>query len=99
MRESFNVPEDDQFMTITEHEAANFRYSPTYFDIARSDDLVYIRITANNTRTLEQKKALYRRITERLGDSPGVRPEDVFVNLVEVAKENWSFGHGLAQYA
>ena len=99
MRETFNVPEDDQFMTITEHEAANFRYSPTYFDIARSDDLVYIQITANNTRTLEQKKALYRRITERLGESPGVRPEDVFVNLVEVAKENWSFGHGLAQYA
>ena len=99
MRETFNVPEDDQFMTITEHEAANFRYSPTYFDVARSDGLVYIQITANNTRTLEQKKALYRRITERLGESPGVRPEDVFVNLVEVAKENWSFGHGLAQYA
>ena len=98
MRETFNVPEDDQFMTITEHEAANFRYSPTYFDIARSDDLVYIQITANNTRTLEQKKALYRRITERLGESPGVRPEDVFVNLVEVAKENWSFGNGIAQY-
>lgn len=99
MRETFNVPEDDQFMTMSEHEASNFRYSPTYMDVARSDDLVYIQITVNNTRSLEQKKALFQRIAQRLGDDPGLRPEDVFVNLVEVAKENWSFGHGLAQYA
>jgi len=99
MRETFNVPEDDQFMTITEHEADNFRYSPTYLGVARSDDVVFIQITANNTRGLEQKKALYQRLTQLLGESPGVRPEDVFVNIVEVAKENWSFGHGLAQYA
>ncbi len=99
MRETFNVPEDDQFMTITEHDVANFRYSASYLDIARSDDLVLIQIAANNTRTVEQKKALFRRIAELLGKSPGIRPEDVFVNLVEVAKENWSFGQGLAQYA
>ncbi len=99
MRETFNVPEDDQFMTITEHDAANFRYGAFYLDVARSDDLVLIQIAANNTRTVEQKKALFRRIAELLGKSPGIRPEDVFVNLVEVAKENWSFGHGLAQYA
>jgi len=99
LRETFNVPEDDQFMALTEHDAANFRFGTWYGDIARSDDVVFIQITANNTRNLEQKKALYRRITELLGESPGVRPEDVFVNLVEVAKENWSFGNGLAQYA
>ncbi|MFN9472260.1 tautomerase family protein [Acidovorax sp.] len=99
MRETFNVPEDDEFMVITEHDAANFRHSPTYMGVARSDDLVFIQITANNTRTLEQKKALYQRVTQLLGENPGVRPEDVFISLVEVAKENWSFGHGLAQYA
>lgn len=99
LRETFNVPEDDQFMVMTEHEAANFRYGATYLDIARSDDLVFIQITANNTRTLEQKKALFRRIAELLGEYPGLRPEDVFVNLVEVLKENWSLGGGLAQYA
>ena len=71
----------------------------SYLGIARSDDLVLIQITVSNTRTLEQKKALFRRIAELLGESPGIRPEDVFVNLVEVVKENWSFGHGLAQYA
>lgn len=99
MRETFNVPEDDQFMTITEHEAANFRYSPSYLGVARSDDTVFIQITASNTRNLEQKKALFQRIAQLLGESPGLRSEDVFVNIVEVAKENWSFGHGLAQYA
>lgn len=99
MRETFSVPEDDQFMSITEHDAANFRYGASYLGIARSDDLVLIQITANNTRTMEQKKALFHRIAELLGESPGLRPEDVFVNLVEVAKENWSLGHGLAQYA
>ena len=73
LRETFNVPEDDQFMTITEHEAANFRYGATYMNIARSDDLVFIQITANNTRGLDQKKALFRRITALLGESPGLR--------------------------
>lgn len=99
MRETFSVPEDDQFMALTEHDAANFRYGASYLGIARSDELVFIQITANDTRSVEQKKALFRRIAELLGESPGIRPEDVFVNLVEVAKENWSLGNGLAQYA
>jgi 4-oxalocrotonate tautomerase len=98
MRETLNVPEDDQFMSITEHDAANFRYGNAY-GVVRSADVVYIQITVFNTRTLEQKKALFRRIAELLGESPGIRPEDVFVNVLEAAKENWSVGHGLAQFA
>ena len=98
MREALDVPEDDQFMTITEHEPANFRYGAA-FGVARSDDLVYIQITVFDTRTADQKKALFRRIAALLGESPGIRPEDVFVNLLEAAKENWSVGHGLAQFA
>src|SRR2546427_12054079 len=90
MRETFNVPEDDQFMTITEHDGDNFRYSASYLGVARSDDLVLVQLTVSNTRSLEQKKALFSRIAELLVESPGLRPEDVFVNLVEVDKENWS---------
>ena len=97
--EIFNVPEDDMFMVVTEHDADNFFYDKHYLDIQRSDDLVLIQITANNTRTVEQKKALYKRIAEHLAQSPGVRPEDVLVNLVDVPKENWSFGNGIGQYA
>ncbi|QDI80043.1 tautomerase family protein [Methylorubrum populi] len=99
LREAFDVPEDDQFMIITEHDAASFRYGKSYLGIARTDDLVFIQITANNTRSVEQKKVLFRRVAELLGEAPGLRSEDVFVNLVEVTKENWSFGNGLAQYA
>jgi 4-oxalocrotonate tautomerase len=98
IREALDVPEDDQFMTITEHDAANFRYGAA-FGVARSDDLVYIRITVFNTRTAEQKKALFGRIAALLGESPGIRPEDVFVNITDTAKENWSVGNGLAQFA
>jgi 4-oxalocrotonate tautomerase len=98
MRETLNVPEDDQFMTITEHDAANFRHGTAY-GVARSDDLVYIQIAVFDTRTLEQKKALFRRIAELLRESPGIRPEDVFVNVFPMAKENWSVGNGLAQFA
>ncbi|MBI4367164.1 MAG: tautomerase family protein [Deltaproteobacteria bacterium] len=98
MREALNVPEDDQFMTISEHDAANFRTGNAY-GVARSADVVYIQITVFNTRTVEQKKALFRRIAELLGESPGIRPEDVFVNILEAAKENWSVGNGVAQFA
>ena len=98
MRETLNVPEDDQFMTITEHDAANFRYGDAY-GVARSADVVYIQITVFDTRTAEQKKALFRRTAELLGENPGIRPENVFVNVLDAAKENWSVGHGLAQFA
>lgn len=99
LRETFSVPEHDFFATVTEHAQHDFMFDREYFNIARSDDFVLIQLTVSNTRTVEQKKALYRRIAERLAKEPGLRPEDVFINLVEVAKENWSFGLGQAQYA
>jgi len=98
MREALSVPEGDQFMTITEHEPANFRHGDAY-GVVRSADVVYIQITVFDTRTAEQKKALFKRTAELLGENPGIRPENVFVNVLESAKENWSVGHGLAQFA
>ncbi|CAB3807811.1 tautomerase family protein [Paraburkholderia fynbosensis] len=97
--DTFNVPKDDQFVLITEHDADNLIYDRRYLNIERSDDFVVIQLTVSNTRSIEQKKALYRRIVEELAKSPGVRREDVFISLVEVVKENWSFGNGVAQYA
>jgi 4-oxalocrotonate tautomerase len=99
MLETFAVPKEDRFVVVSEHAESEFQFSRTYLDIARSEDLVIIQITANNTRTVEQKKALFARIAELLSQAPGLRKEDVFINLVEVAKENWSFGNGIAQYA
>jgi 4-oxalocrotonate tautomerase len=99
MRETFGVPEDDRFMLITEHDAADFWFGREYLGIERSERLVIIQLTVSNTRSIEQKKALFKAIVAKLGALPQMRPEDVFINLVEVPKENWSFGHGLAQYA
>jgi 4-oxalocrotonate tautomerase len=98
MREALNVPEGDHFMAISEHDAANFRYGHAY-GIARSGDVLYIQITVFDTRTAEQKKALFAGIAKQLGQNPGIRPEDVFVVILDAAKENWSVGHGLAQFA
>jgi 4-oxalocrotonate tautomerase len=99
MREAFNVPEKDRFILVSQHDAEEFDCDPDYLDIARSDDLVIIQITCSNTRTVPQKQAFYKAVLEKLAADPGLRPEDVFINLVETAKENWSFGNGIAQYA
>jgi len=98
LRETFNVPEGDRFMILTEHDEDDFVYDPNYLGIRRSDDLVYIQLTVSNTRPTAQKQELYRRIVAKLTENPGLRPEDVFINLVETLPENWSFGNGLAQY-
>ena len=99
MHETYDVPDDNEFRAITAHDAAHFRYSKPSLGNARSDDVVLIQMTANNTRTPAQKQALFRRMAQLLEERAGLRPEDVFVNLVEVPKENWSLGLGLAQYA
>lgn len=99
MRDVFDVPENDRFMVLNEHGADTIVVSPDYLGVQRSDDAIIIQFTVSNTRSVETKRALYRRLVERLGRAAGVRPEDVFVNIVEVAKENWSFGNGIAHYA
>jgi 4-oxalocrotonate tautomerase len=97
--ETISIPAQDRFQIITEHSAGNFIFDPHYLNIARSQDLVIIQITMNAGRTLELRKALFQRMADLLHREAGLRKEDVFINLVEVAKENWSFGNGEAQYA
>lgn len=99
MREALNVPENDRFILMTEHDEEDFDYGASWHGVARSDDLVIFQITVHDTRTLAQKKALYRRLVELLTESPGLRPEDIFINLLQVPPENWSVGNGEAQFA
>lgn len=99
MRETFNCPEDDKFMVLSEHDDSDFYYGRSYLGIERTDELVMVQITCNNTRSLEMKKALYKRIVERLVAAVRLRPEDVLISLVEVGEEDWSMGLGEAQYA
>jgi len=99
MVDTINVPGNDHFQIITQHDENSLIYDPTYLDIPRSDGIIFIQVTLNEGRTVELKKLFYRTVTERLHADLGVRPEDVLINLVEVKKENWSFGRGIAQYA
>jgi 4-oxalocrotonate tautomerase len=99
MVETINVPPLDRFQIITEHAQTDFVFDASYLNISRTNALVIIQITLNTGRTTEMKKALYKRIADLLHQELQVRKEDVMINLVEVPKENWSFGNGEAQYA
>jgi 4-oxalocrotonate tautomerase len=98
MLDLINVPKDDKFQIITEHTAEDLNLAESYLGNQYSQDIILIQITLNAGRTIEMKKAFYKRIAEDLSTQLNVRQEDVVINLVEVAKENWSFGGGSAQY-
>ena len=99
MVETIGVPAEDRFQVITEHAPEALVYDPGYLGIRRSDGVVFVQITLNGGRTVEQKRALYARIAVLVSERAEIRPADVLVSLVEVTKENWSFGDGMAQYA
>ena len=94
-----NAPKNDHFQIITDHPKAGLQFDRNYLSVHRSDDCVFIQITLNSGRTLEMKQHFYKAVANGLHEKLKVRREDVFINLVEVPKENWSFGNGEAQYA
>jgi 4-oxalocrotonate tautomerase len=99
MIKTINVPKDDRFQVITEHPADGLVFDPNYLGIHRTADCIFIQVTLNEGRTVEMKRAFYKAIADGLHDRLKLRREDVVINLVEVKKENWSFGNGEAQYA
>jgi len=99
MVDILKVPQNDRFQVITEHQERSLIADETYLGVKRTKDCIFIQITLNAGRTVDQKKAFYRAVANGLHLSVGVRIEDVFISLIEVQKENWSFGNGEAQYA
>jgi len=99
MVETLKAPKDDRFQIITEHTGDDFIVDPNYLGIQRSKDCVIIQLTLNEGRTVDQKRAFYKAVAMGLHQHLNLRPQDVFISLVEVKKENWSFGNGEAQYA
>jgi len=99
MIELINVPQDDKFQVITEHDRDDLNYAENYLGNRYSEDVVFIQITLNSGRSVELKKAFYKRIADDVQNQLNGRPDDVVINLIEVPKENWSFGQGIAQYA
>jgi phenylpyruvate tautomerase PptA (4-oxalocrotonate tautomerase family) len=96
---TFDVPAKDRFQVLTRHAANELVYAPEYLGIRHDGPVVFIQITCNEGRTLEKKKALFARLASSIEAGGVIKAADVIVNLVEVKKENWSFGNGIAQYA
>jgi 4-oxalocrotonate tautomerase len=96
--EAIGIPAQDRFQVITEHDETQLIYDPSYLGIERTDEVVFVQVAISVGRTLEQRKAIFALIADKLG-KVGVRPQDVLVNLLETQRENWSFGDGIAQYA
>jgi 4-oxalocrotonate tautomerase len=93
-----SVPKSDRFQVITEHRKSALPFDRDYLGVHRTDDCIFFQITLNGGRSVELKQSFYKELTERLHQGVKLRKEDVFINLVEVPKENWSYGNGLAQY-
>lgn len=97
--ETAGVPAEDFFCAVHEVPPEDFRIDPTYLGIPRTAECIFVQIVLNAGRSVEVKRALYARISEKVGQRPGLRHEDVLINLVEVPRENWSFGNGLMTYS
>ncbi|MGA7218301.1 MAG: tautomerase family protein [Candidatus Sulfotelmatobacter sp.] len=98
MRETLNVPENDRFQVITEHAKGDLIFDSDYLGVHRTDDCIFLQITLNSGRTTEMKQTFYKAVADGLHEKLKLRREDILINLVEVPKENWSFGNGEAQY-
>ena len=99
MLETIGIPEEDKFVVVNDLKAEELIFSTNYLGVDSTEGIVIIQITMNEGRTTEVKKALYKTVADKLNNQLDIRKEDVFINLVEVNKENWSFGNGIAQYA
>ena len=98
MLDCLKVPKDDKFQILTRHAESELVKPGSYLGIEYSDQLIIIQITLNEGRTTEVKKAFYAGVAQSLNSALNIRKEDVMISLVEVNKENWSFGNGEMQY-
>jgi 4-oxalocrotonate tautomerase len=99
MLDTLKAPANDRFQIISERSKEHLILDPTYLEIERSPDAIIIQLTLNEGRSVDQKKAYFKAVADGLHERTGLRREDVFISLIEVKKENWSFGNGIAQYA
>ncbi|MBN3761416.1 tautomerase family protein [Burkholderia sp. Ac-20365] len=95
-----NVPQHDKFQIITRHASDELVYPEEgYLGITYSPQIVFIQVVWNAGRTTETKKAFYKAVADGIHAKAGIRKEDVWISLIDVAREDWSFGNGEMQYA
>jgi alkylhydroperoxidase/carboxymuconolactone decarboxylase family protein YurZ len=92
--EAFDVPPDDRFQFVHQHEPHELLVDPTYLGGPRSDAFVLVAVTAGRPRSTVVKRRFYARLVEVLAEQPGIRPEDVMVVISTTQSEDWSFSGG-----
>lgn len=97
MLAAFRVPERDRYQTVHEHKPSRLVIEDTGLGIARTDKVVFLQVTSR-PRGRQAKETFYRLLTEELEKSCGIAPGDVVVSVIENTDEDWSFGHGRAQF-
>ncbi|WP_397449337.1 tautomerase family protein [Pseudomonas sp. NA-150] len=95
-----NVPEHDKYQIVNRHAADELVYPAAgYMGVTYTPKIVFIQVTWNTGRSIEVKKAFYKAVADGIHEKTGIRKDDVWINLVEVNREDWSFGGGEMQYA
>jgi 4-oxalocrotonate tautomerase len=94
-----NVPPHDKFQVINRHEVDEIVYPEEgYLGVHYTRDLIMIQVTWVSGRSTEIKRKFFQQIANEIHEKGGVRKEDVWINLVDTEREDWSFGNGEMQY-
>lgn len=92
MQTLLGVPAGENYVISQRHEVDAILHAPDDCPRKRRADVVFVQITLNQGRTPELKQQFFYALNANLAESTPFRPENIFINLVEVARENWSFG-------
>jgi phenylpyruvate tautomerase PptA (4-oxalocrotonate tautomerase family) len=99
MVEVANVPPHDKFQVITRHASDEIIYPEEgYLGLNYTHDLIIIQVTWVSGRSVDVKERFFHLIADEIHEKAHVRKEDIWINLVDTAREDWSFGNGEMQY-
>lgn len=91
------MPETDRFQRVFELAPEDFRFDPTYPDLASARDanFVLIEILFSEGRSVKVKKKIVADTLAALAAAPlHLNPEHVMIVFKETRWENWVFGGG-----
>jgi phenylpyruvate tautomerase PptA (4-oxalocrotonate tautomerase family) len=97
--EALSIPSGDRFIMISEHDEDELFIDPTFMEMNRTADAMIVTVLIGAHRPQGDKRKLLAAIARLLEDNVDISPDDVFVALVPVPNENFSFGRGVAQLA
>ena len=97
--QALGIPPGDRFVILSEHGDDELFIDPTFMGMNRTPNAMIISILVGAHRPSSDKKALMAKIPELLQEAADISPDDVFIAIVPVPNENFSFGRGVAQLA